>query len=68
MAPVARARRNMTIVLGSVMALLGVAMIVTTLAGGGGPTALGIIVGAAFAILGAGRVYLEIGSRSEHRS
>ena len=38
--------------------VLGVAILVSTLARGGGPLALGVLVGAAFALLGAGRVYL----------
>lgn len=40
------------------MCLLGVAMVVATLARGGGPLAVGVIAGAAFALLGAGRVVL----------
>jgi drug/metabolite transporter (DMT)-like permease len=45
-------------VLGTVIALLGVVMVVTTVARGGGPLALGVILGVLFAILGAARVYL----------
>jgi hypothetical protein len=37
---------------------LGLAMIVTTLARGGGALALGVIVGVAFTAIGAGRLYL----------
>jgi hypothetical protein len=37
---------------------LGLAMIVTTLARGGGALALGVVVGVAFAAIGAGRLYL----------
>ena len=33
-------------------------MVVTTLARGGGALALGVIVGVAFVVLGAGRLYL----------
>jgi hypothetical protein len=64
---VERARRNTTIVLGSLTAVLGVAMIVATVARGGGPTAVGIVVGAAFALLGSARVYLAAGPRSQRR-
>jgi hypothetical protein len=38
--------------------LLGVAMVVATIARGGGPLALGVVVGLAFIGIGAGRLYL----------
>lgn len=47
-----------TIVLSSIVALLGLAMIVTAVAGGGGPLARGVLVGALFLLAGAGRVWL----------
>ncbi len=53
----------MTLVLGSITALLGLAMIVATLARGGGPLATGIIVGVLFTALGCARVYLAAGPR-----
>ena len=53
-----RAYRQSTRVLAAAICGLGVAMIVTTLARGGGGFALGIIVGVAFVVLGAGRLYL----------
>ena len=53
-----RAYRHSTRVLGGALLLLGVAMVVATLARGGGPLALGVVVGVAFALLGAARVYL----------
>jgi hypothetical protein len=62
-----RARRNTTIVLNSVLALLGLALIGLTIARGGGPLALGIIVGLAFTFLGCARVYLAAGPRSPRR-
>jgi hypothetical protein len=55
---VERAYRESSRALGAVLCLLGVAMIVTTLARGGGPLALGVVAGIAFAVLGAARVYL----------
>jgi hypothetical protein len=67
MGGVQRARRNTTIVLGSATALLGIAMIVVTLARGGGATALGLIAGVAFTALGCGRVYIAAGPRSHRR-
>ena len=53
-----RAYRLSTRTLGAAIFVLGVAMIVSTLASGGGPLALGVVTGAAFALLGAARVYL----------
>jgi hypothetical protein len=63
---VERARRNMTIALGSALALLGVAMVVSTIVRGGGALTIGILVGVAFTILGCARVYLAVGPRSHH--
>ena len=42
-----------------VMVLLGVAIVVRTLAAGGGPLALGILFGLLFIAAGAGRLYVE---------
>jgi uncharacterized membrane protein HdeD (DUF308 family) len=64
---VERARRNMTLVLGSLTALLGAVMLVTTLARGGPPLAIGIVVGVAFIVLGSARVYLAAGPRAPRR-
>jgi uncharacterized membrane protein HdeD (DUF308 family) len=64
MSAVERARRNMTLVLGALTALLGIAMIVATAARGGGPTAIGILLGAAFTVIGCARVYFAAGARS----
>ena len=61
-----RAYRNSTRLLGALIALLGVAMLITTLARGGGPLALGTVLGVLFAVLGSARVYLAGGLRS-HR-
>jgi len=38
--------------------LIGVAMVVSALARGGGPLALGVVLGTMLALLGAGRVWL----------
>jgi hypothetical protein len=64
---VERARRNMTVVLGGLTALLGLAMVVATLARGGGPLAVGIVVGVLFTAIGCARVYLAAGPRSQRR-
>ena len=59
-----RAYSQSTRVLGALIALLGVAMVATTLARGGGPLALGVVLGVLFTILGCARVYLAGGLRS----
>jgi hypothetical protein len=61
---VERAYRHSTKLLGSLLALLGVVMVATTLARGGGPLAIGVVVGALFTVLGLARVYLAGGLRS----
>ena len=48
-----RAYRASTRVVGIVTFLLGITMVVVTLANGGGPLAVGVIAGLLFAILGA---------------
>ena len=45
-------------VLGGLLCVVGVAMVVATLARGGGPLALGMIVGVLFVALGAARIWL----------
>lgn len=44
--------------LGGALCVVGVAMVVSTLARGGGPLALGVVLGVPFALLGAARVWL----------
>jgi hypothetical protein len=53
-----RAHRQSTRLFAVAICGLGLAMIVTTVARGGGALALGVVVGAAFVALGAGRLYL----------
>ena len=55
-----RAYRESTRVLGAALCVLGIAMVVATLARGGGPLAVGFVAGVAFALLGAGRVFLAV--------
>jgi hypothetical protein len=45
------------------LAVVGVAMVVSALARGGGALALGVILGTMFALLGAGRLWLARGGR-----
>ena len=55
---VQRAYRESTRAVGAIICLLGIVMVVVTLARGGGPLALGVIVGVAFAALGALRLVI----------
>jgi hypothetical protein len=48
-----------TQLLSALMILIGVAMIARTVAGGGGPVALGLLLGVLFVAAGAGRLYAE---------
>ncbi len=49
--------RAATIVLSAAMVVLGVAMLVRTFGAGGGPIALGTILGVLFVAAGAGRLF-----------
>jgi hypothetical protein len=46
----------------AVLLVLGVAMVVSALARGGGALALGVVVGTLLALLGAGRLWLARGA------
>ena len=48
-----------TQLLSALMVVIGLALIVRTLAGGGGPVALGLLLGLLFVGAGAGRLYAE---------
>jgi hypothetical protein len=48
-----------TIVLSALMVVIGVAIIVRTVAAGGGALALGLLLGLLFVAAGAGRLYAE---------
>jgi hypothetical protein len=48
-----------TRVLSALMILIGLAIVVRTLAAGGGPLALGLLLGLLFVAAGAGRLYAE---------
>jgi hypothetical protein len=58
MRPVQRAYRDSSRAVGAIICVLGIVMVVVTLANGGGPLALGVVVGVAFAVLGALRVVI----------
>jgi len=55
--------RASTRVLSAVMVVLGVVVLVSTLARGGGPLAVGVIFGVLFVAAGVARLYLERGER-----
>ena len=57
--------RAITRLTSGLMILLGVAIIVRTIAAGGGPIALGILVGIMFVAAGAGRLYVERGREDD---
>jgi hypothetical protein len=48
-----------THVLSVLMVLIGVAMVVRTLAAGGGAVAIGLLLGVLFVAAGVGRLYVE---------
>jgi hypothetical protein len=47
-----------TRILGALLVVIGVAMVVSALARGGGVLALGVVLGTMLALLGAGRLWL----------
>ena len=51
--------RTATRVMSVVMIVLGLAMLASTVAAGGGPLALGILLGALFVAAGAARLWLD---------
>jgi len=55
--------RQATRVLSTAIVVVGVALVVTTIAQGGGPLAVGVLLGILFVALGAGRLYLARGDR-----
>ncbi|HLM08254.1 MAG TPA: hypothetical protein VK307_00990 [Thermoleophilaceae bacterium] len=55
-----RAHRASTVVLSAALLLVGLAMIGVTLARGGSGLAVGVVVGAMLAAIGAGRLWLAL--------
>jgi hypothetical protein len=62
-----RAYIGSTRVLSLLLVLLGLVLIVSTLARGGGVAAVGVLIGACFMLAGAGRLWLLRGIRGEPR-
>jgi len=58
-----RVHRAATSLLSLVMVAIGVALVVRTLAMGGGPLATGILLGVVFAAAGGARLYLQARTR-----
>jgi multisubunit Na+/H+ antiporter MnhB subunit len=58
---VRRAYTTSTRVMSVLLLLVGIAMVVSALARGGGALALGVVLGAMLALLGAGRLWLARG-------
>jgi multisubunit Na+/H+ antiporter MnhB subunit len=58
---VRRAYLTSTRVLSTLLMLVGLAMVVSALARGGGALALGVVLGTMIALLGAGRLWLARG-------
>jgi hypothetical protein len=52
-----RVHRSATLVLSVAMVVIGIAMLVRTVGAGGGPLAIGTILGVLFVAAGAGRLY-----------
>jgi len=52
-------QRSSTRLMAVLMVLVGVAMLVRTLAAGGGPVAVGVLLGLLFIAAGAGRLYIQ---------
>jgi hypothetical protein len=51
--------RASTRVLSTIMVVIGVVLLVVTLAAGGGPISFGVLMGVLFAAAGAARLYLD---------
>lgn len=55
-----RVQRSSTRVMSILMLVIGVALLVRTLAAGGGPIATGVLLGVLFIVAGAARLYLQL--------
>jgi hypothetical protein len=58
--------RALTLLTSGLMVFIGIAIIVRTIGAGGGPGALGILLGVAFVAAGAGRLWAT-GALQRHR-
>jgi uncharacterized membrane protein HdeD (DUF308 family) len=55
--------RSSTRVMSILMIVVGLALLVRTVAAGGGPVATGVLLGVLFILAGAGRLYLQSRTR-----
>ena len=55
-----RAYATSTVLLNALLVLVGMAMVVSAVARGGGALALGVVLGAMLALLGAGRLWMAL--------
>ena len=55
--------RGVTRIFAAIITGFGVAIVIVTIANGGGPASFGIWIGLAFAAIGAARLYLAVRSR-----
>jgi len=60
-------RQSSTRVMSLLMIVIGIALVVRTLVAGGGPAALGVLLGVLFVAAGAGRLYLQFRGGHGHR-
>ncbi len=56
-------QRSSTRVMSTVMVVIGIALLVRTLAAGGGPLTTGVLLGLLFIFAGLGRLYLQTRAR-----
>jgi hypothetical protein len=52
-------RRSYTRVMSILMIVIGIVILARTIAAGGGPAAVGVVLGVLFVAAGAGRLYLQ---------
>ncbi len=56
--PQGTVHRDATRVMSVLMLVIGIVLVVSTIARGGGPIALGVLLGILFVLVGAGRLYI----------
>lgn len=59
MAEPRHARRDATTVMSALMVVLGVAIVIRTVAAGGSPLSVGLLLGVLFVAAGCGRLYVQ---------
>jgi len=59
--------RALTVLTSGLMVFIGLAIVVRTVAAGGGAAAIGVLIGALFVFAGAGRLWVTIRGREDER-